>query len=211
LAHQVGCTAAHISNFLNRRRRLSIDTLDKVLKTQFLAMEDLMLDGRYSQLTDGRAGTGMGLESVPLVEPWIAAFSARVPSAAILDVVKVESKFLGDLRDRCSAERRRWDRFVAIQMWEEEAALMQPLLPASAIVLIDRHYNSTFRYAPGRNTVYAVRVSNRLRFRYVTLLDRQLVMHAHNPAHVPELVALSQERSSADTLVGRVFRVISDP
>ncbi len=151
LAHQIDCSAAHISNFLNRRRRLSIDALDKVLRAQFLTIADLHPEGRYPQLPGGRPPAAMSFDSVPLVEPSIAASSARIPSGSIIDVVKVRSGLLGNLRDRCSAERRKWDRFVAVQMWEEEAALMQPVLPANAIVLIDRHYNSTFAYIPGQD------------------------------------------------------------
>jgi hypothetical protein len=210
LAHQIDCSAAHISNFLNRRRRLSIDTLDKVLRSQFLTVADLHPEGRYPQSAGGRSPAAMSFDSVPLVEPLVAVSSARIPSGSITDVVKVRSGLLGNLRDRCSAERRKWDRFVAVQMWEEEAALMQPVLPANAIVLIDRHYNSTLAYVPGRTTIYAVRIANRLRFRSVALLGRNLVLRTRNPEHVPELLALTHGQTSADVLVGRVFLTIAE-
>ena len=87
---------------------------------------------------------------------------------------------------------------------------MQPLLPINTIVLIDRHYNSTFAYLPGRPTIYAVRIANRLRFRLVALLDRHLVLRTRNPEHVPELLALTPGQTSADIIVGRVFRTIVD-
>ena len=205
LAHQVNCSAAHISNFLRRRRRLGIDALDKVLLAQSLTVAELSSDNRYPQLTAGRTAAALSFDSVPLIEPITAAFSIRIPSSAIIDVVKVRSGLLGNLRDKCSAERRRWDRFVAVQMWEEEAALMQPLLPMNAIVLIDRHYNSTFAYAPGRPTIYAVRTASRLRFRLVALLDRHLVLRTRSPEHVPELLPLTGGLTSADVIVGRVF------
>jgi hypothetical protein len=180
-----------------------MDVLDKVLETQFLSIADLLPpSGRFLATADS--------DSVPLVEPTIAAFSPRIPSGAIADVLKVQSRFLGNLRDRCSAERRKWDRFVAVKVWEEEAALMGPLLPANAIAFIDRHYNSSFAYVPGETTIYAVRLANRLRFRSVALLDRHLVLTTRNPDHVPELLPLAQGRTSADVIVGRVFRVYSD-
>ena len=208
LAHQIDCSAAHISNFLNQRRRLSIAALDKVLRAQFLTIADLYPEGRHLQSPVERPATATSFDSVPLIEPKIAAFSMRIPSASIIDVVKVGSGLLGSLRDKCSAERRRWDRFVAVQMWEEEAALMEPLLPGNAIVLIDRHYNSTFAYLPGRPTIYAVRIANRLRFRMVTLLDRQLILRTRNPEHIPELLPLINGQTSADVIVGRVFLTI---
>jgi hypothetical protein len=208
LAHQVDCSAAHISNFLNRRRRLSIEVLDKVLRVQFLDIADLYSEGRYPQLPGARPAPAMSFDSVPLIEPLIAASSIRIPSGSIIDVVKVPSGLLAGLRDKCSAERRRWDRFVAVHVWEEEAALMQPLLPMNTIVLIDRHYNSTFAYVPGRPTIYAVRIAHRLRFRLVALLDRHLVLRTRNPEHVPELIALTHGIATADVIVGRVFLTI---
>jgi hypothetical protein len=210
LAHQVGCTAAHISNFLRQRRRLSIEVLDKVLLVLSLNVVDLYPESRHPQLPGGRSTLALAFDSVPLIDPLSAASNIRVPSGSIIDVVKVSSRLLGSLRDKCSAERRRWDRFVAVQMWEEEAALMEPLLPSNAIVLIDRHYNSTFAYLPGTPTIYAVRIANRLRFRLVALLDRHLVLRTRNPEHVPELLALTLGQTSADIIVGRVFRVIID-
>jgi hypothetical protein len=55
-----------------------------------------------------------------------------------------------------------------------------------------------------------VRLANRLRFRSVALLDRHLVLTTRNPDHVPELLPLAPGRTSADVIVGRVFRVYSD-
>ena len=208
LAHQIDCSPAHISNFLRRRRRLSIDALDKVLLAQSLSIAELYAEGRYSQSPGGRGTAALAFDSVPLIDPQSAASSIRISSGSIIDVVKISSRLLGGLRDKCSAERRRWDRFVAVQIWEEEAALMEPLLPVNAIVLIDRHYNSTFAYLPGRPTIYAVRVANRLRFRQVALVDRHLVLRTRNPEHVPELLALAPGQTSADIIVGRVFRTI---
>jgi hypothetical protein len=207
LAHQIDCSAAHISNFLRQRRRLSIDALDKVLRAQFLTIADLYSEGRFQQWPVGRPAAAMSFDSVPLVEP-LVALSIRVPSSAIIDVVKVGSGLLGGLRDRCSAERRKWDRFVAVQMWEQEAELMRPVLPANAIVLIDRHYSSAFAYVPGIATIYAVRLAHRLRFRSVALVDRQLVLRARDPDHAPELLALTHGQTSADVIVGRVFLTI---
>jgi hypothetical protein len=208
LAHQVDCSAAHISNFLRRRRKLSIAVLDKVLLSQSLNLADFYAEGRYLQSPGVRPVAAMSSDSVPLIEPMIAAYSIRIPSGSIIDMVKVGGGVLGSLRDKCSAERRRWDRFVAVQMWEEEAALMQPLLPMSAIVLIDRHYNSAIAYAPGRPTIYAVRIANRLRFRLVALLDRHLVLRTRQAEHVPELLALTHGMTTADVIVGRVFLTI---
>ena len=210
LAHRTGFVPAHISNFLNRKRRLSLDALDKVLQSESLTIADLFPERNIPPVGAGRAAAAMHYDSVPLVGQSIAALSVRVHSHSILEVVKVRSGLLSNLRDKCSAQRRRWDRFVAVQIDDEEAKAMQGALPASAILLIDRHYNSAFSYARGRRTIYAVRHGNRLRFRYVALIGRNLVLTAHNHSHAPELLPLSEGQTSADLLVGRVFHYLAD-
>src|SRR6202020_609770 len=42
LARQTGLAQAHISNFLHRRRRLSLPALDRLLLAQALSVEDLV-------------------------------------------------------------------------------------------------------------------------------------------------------------------------
>ncbi len=209
LAHRTGFAPAHISNFLNRKRRLSLDGLDKVLKSEALTITDLFPEGSYAVTGAGWAPRAMQFDSVPLVDQTIASMSVRIHSQSILEVVRVKSGLLGSLRDRCSAQRRKWDRFVAVQIAQEEAEVMVPALPANALVLIDRHYNSTFSHAPGEQSIYAVRHGNRLRFRYVALVGRHLILSAEKRSHTPELVPLSEGQTSADLIVGRVFLYIA--
>src|ERR1700674_1945939 len=49
LAHQTGFKQAHISNFLNRKRGLSIEGMDKVLKVQALSVLDLLDPGEVNK------------------------------------------------------------------------------------------------------------------------------------------------------------------
>ncbi len=210
LARRTGFVPAHISNFLNRKRRLSIEALDKVLQSESLTVADLFPEAGVAAFDGGRDSAAMRYDSVPLVEEVIAGATVRIRSHSILEVVKIRSGLLNLLRDKCSVQRRQWDRFVAVQISADEAALMQPILPAAAVLVIDRHYNSTVAYSHARKTIYALRHGNRLRFRYVALIGRNLVLTAHNPYHAPELIPLSAGQTSADLLVGRVFLAIAD-
>jgi transcriptional regulator with XRE-family HTH domain len=210
LAHRTGFAPAHISNFLNKKRKLSLDGLDKVLQSEGLTITDLFPEGSYVATGAAWPPGAMQFDSVPLVEQAVASLSMRIRSQSILEVVKVKSGLLSNLRDRCSAQRRKWDRFVAVQLTGEEADMMEPVLPENAVVLIDRHYNSTLAYAPGRRTIYALRHGNRLRFRYVALAGRHLILNTHNPAHALELLPLLEGQTSADLIVGRVFHANVD-
>src|SRR6185312_10435896 len=42
LAHQAGFQQAHISNFLNRKRALSLEGLDRVLASQSLSIDQIL-------------------------------------------------------------------------------------------------------------------------------------------------------------------------
>src|SRR5271170_4264618 len=49
LAAQTGFKQAHISNFLNRKRGLSLEGMDKVLKVQHLSVLDLLDPGEVNK------------------------------------------------------------------------------------------------------------------------------------------------------------------
>src|SRR5271165_6658097 len=98
LAHRTGFVPAHISNFLNRKRRLSLDALDKVLQSESITIADLFPGKGLAPVGSGRAATAMHYDSVPLVDQSIAAHSVRVHSHSILEVVKTRSGSLSILR-----------------------------------------------------------------------------------------------------------------
>jgi hypothetical protein len=59
LAEQTGFKQAHISNFLNRKRGLSLEGVDRVLNVQHLSVLDLNRSGRSQQARlDPPAGRG---------------------------------------------------------------------------------------------------------------------------------------------------------
>ena len=59
LAHRTGFAPAHISNFLNRKRRLSLDALDKVLQSESLTIGDLFPGSNIPPVGAGRAAAAM--------------------------------------------------------------------------------------------------------------------------------------------------------
>ncbi len=65
LARQAGFQQAHVSNFLNRKRALSLEGLDRMLAAQELSVEDLMPLDLHGSAGGGEPATE--LEGVPLV------------------------------------------------------------------------------------------------------------------------------------------------
>ena len=77
LAQQAGFQQAHISNFLNRKRALSLEGLDRVMASQNLTVEQIL----PLELTAVAAKVpGDTVELVPVVSASVAMDDARIPS-----------------------------------------------------------------------------------------------------------------------------------
>src|SRR5580698_11181317 len=77
LANQAGFKSAHVSNFLNRKRSLSLEGLDRVLSSQNLTIDQLLpLEITASQPTIPTQPSDP-IEIVPVVSPSAAMDEAR--------------------------------------------------------------------------------------------------------------------------------------
>src|ERR1700728_5246898 len=73
LAEQTGFKQAHISNFLNRKRGLSLEGMDKVLRVQHLSVLDLLDPDEVNKRASIHPPSEDELENVLQVEGSIAA------------------------------------------------------------------------------------------------------------------------------------------
>src|SRR5277367_1717493 len=82
LARQTGLQASHISNFLHRKRKLSLAAVDRVLAAQRLSIEDLFSPQSSPSLSADAVPDDGGSDSVPLVSQATAAHSPGVSAQA---------------------------------------------------------------------------------------------------------------------------------
>src|SRR5271154_6283646 len=84
---------AHISNFLNRKRALSLEGLDRVLASQKLSIEHILpLDlNANAHATPTPAENSDPIEIIPVVSPSAAIDAARTPPAAIIETIQVSA------------------------------------------------------------------------------------------------------------------------
>jgi len=157
LAQQAGFQQAHISNFLNRKRALSLEGLDRVLAAQDIGIEQVLpleitagADPASPQETDP-------VELVPIVSPSSAMDDVSIAAAATIETVPISTARLYENRARAAARRTHWRRFLAVRTDAQQAAAMAPLLPSGAIAVIDRHYNSLGPYRANQASICAVR------------------------------------------------------
>ena len=206
LARQTGLRASHLSNFIHRKRKLSLSALDRVLAAQLLCIEDLLPE------TD-RAAVEPATEDVsivPLVSHPIALHSPIVNQRSILELIHLPSGALDQLRPRRTVARRDWQRFLAVRLSAAQARPMDPVLGPGSVVVLDRHYNSLALNHPLRPNIYAVNSANTLVFRYVSYEANRLILRPHALDCPIELLKLGAEESPSAAIVGRVCIAIAE-
>jgi hypothetical protein len=204
LAEQTGFKQAHISNFLNRKRGLSLEGMDRVLRVQHLSVLDLLDPEEINKRASILPPSADEFENVLLVDGTVAAAEALVMSMNVKEVFKVKKNFLRGLRPDMEGPRGDWERFVAIAADDRDVANMYPRLMAGSTVVLDRHYNSLRPYRRSEPNMYAVSKDGTCIVRYVELVGGQLVLRPHSQAHPVEVIAIEPDKKSGDYLVGRV-------
>ena len=214
LARQTGLAQAHISNFLHERRQLSLGALDRIVAAQHLGVSDLLpapRDGPWGALLPGQMGE---VVHVPLVSHAVAMHDPYIRVSSVSMMAPFLASDVAALRPRSSAARRQWERFVAVRISAADAAPMEPVVTAEALVLLDRHYNSFTPYRSngvGGLNLYAVRNGNRLVMRFADFQAGRVVLQPHNPRFPAEVIEAGADETVNDLLVGRVALVVNQP
>jgi len=215
IAVQSGFKQGHLSNFLNRKRALSLEGLDRVLASQGLAIEDILpvrvsAEGTAATVDAGLASIPAVVEQVamvPLVSMSAAAEEAQIRVASVIEEVPVTAARLSDQRERASRRVAGWDRFVAVRCDSLQASAMAPVLAAGSVTVIDRHYNSLAPYHADQPTLLAIRYGAGLLLRYAEFDDGRLILR---PAAIDcpvQLLAVAEDRLPSDYIVGRVCMI----
>ena len=224
LARDAGFRQAHISNFLRGQRSLSQQGLDRVLAAQHLTVGELIaerplpLELRASAGEPGAAelepGPRPAEHSIPVVSPAAAMEEPLIRPDLVIETVSIARSRLDGNRAQPSARAAHWQRFVAIRADGAQAAAMDPVIPAGATVVVDRHYNSLAPYRAQQRTVYAVRTGAvphaALVLRYVDLDAGMLILRPLSAGFPVQLLALGPRSRPEDAIVGRVCLVLAE-
>jgi len=210
LAHKAGFQQAHLSNFLNGKRGLSLQAMDRLLDVLHLDVLQLAgIDEGLRQASRNEEGSG-DAEPVGVVTLADAARLARFNAHHIQGTVIFQRSFLRRLKPRAVGNRRDWTRFVAVKLDNEDAVGMAPLLRADALVLIDRHYNAPPPLShPPSEELYAVRDGTRCLIRRLSVAPGHLILRPlqESAGSLVELIAIPSERRAGDFITGRVRHV----
>ena len=210
LARLTGFKQAHISNFLNRKRSLSVEGMDKVLATQHMSVFDLLDPVEINKRATVLPPSPDEFENVALTDRNAAA-EPRIANQRIRHVLKFRKSFLHRLRPDMEGRRELWERFVAFEVDKYDGASMHPRLQFGATVLVDRHYNSLKPYRKGDANIYAVRRGQSCALTCAERAAGKILLRPHNPGFPVEFLLLEEGRSAAEYIIGRVCFVLSEP
>jgi len=207
LAQQTGFKQAHISNFLNRKRGLSIEGMDKVLSVQHLSVLDLLDPAEVNKRASILPPSDDEFENVLLTDPSTAATQPLITSMHVQEILKFKKNYLRKLKPEIESDRSSWQRFVLIKLDARDAITMYPRLLPGSTLLIDRHYNSLKAYRKGELNMYAVLKNDTCAVRYVEVAGNHLVLRPHNQSSPIEVVTMDDRKTAADYLIGRICHV----
>jgi len=207
LAEQTGFKQAHISNFLNRKRGLSLEGMDKVLSVQRLSVLDLLDPNEINKRASILPPPDDEFQNVLLVEGAVAAVEPLIMNMSVKEILKFKKSFLRKLRPEMEGHREGWERFVLIKADAREGMSMYPRLLPGATVLLDRHYNSLKPYRKGESNMYAVNKYGACTVKYVEPGGKHLILRPHNQAYPVEVLPLEEGKDASDYIVGRVCYV----
>jgi Peptidase S24-like len=207
LAQQTGFKQAHISNFLNRKRGLSLEGMDRVLSVQHLSVLDLLDPAEVNKRASILPPSSDEFQDVLLTDGTVAATHPLITSMNVKEILKFKKSFLKKLKPEAEGDRKHWERFVLIKADAREGASMYPRLQPGAALLIDRHYNSLKPYRKGELNMYAVLKNDSCTIKYVEKAGNQLILRPHNQDSPIEVLTIEDGKSASDYLVGRVCYV----
>jgi hypothetical protein len=207
LAQQTGFQQAHISNFLNKKRSLSLEGLDKVLTVQKLSVLDLLDPAEINKRASIVPPTEGDFENVLLVDSEVAATRDLITNEEVRDTLKYKKNFLKRLRVDSSKAAQARHRFVLIKVDAHEGMSMFPRTLPGATLLIDRHYTSLKPYHGKEQNMYAVNLNGKCTIKYVEFDGSHLVLRPHNSAYPINVIPVEDGKKPEEYIVGRICHV----
>jgi hypothetical protein len=207
LAQQIGLGQAHLSNFLNRKRGLSLEGMDKVLSAQQVSVLDLVDPAEVKRRASILLPSNDEFENVVLISPAIAATRPLITADQVLAVLKFKKSFLRKMKPETDVSRSTWHRFVLIRLSARDALPMAPRLALRSTLLIDRHYTSLKPYRKSDSNMYAVLKNDTCTVRYAESAGNHLLLRPQDNSFPLEAIPIAEGQSATDYLVGRICQV----
>ena len=202
LARVARLPQGHLSNFLNSRRGLSLESMDRLLRALRIGVLDLVNERELQRRLPAVRGD---VEPIAMVSAENAAL-ARFADDQVLEMRNFNKSFLRRLRPLIAVDRSDWLRFVLIKVDARSSGGFFPRSNA-ATLLVDRHYNSLQPYRRLQPNLYAVSVAGKCVAAQISVCDNCLMLRPREPRQPIEVVRIAPGRSYFDYIVGRVCHI----
>jgi hypothetical protein len=203
LARRASLPQGHLSNFLNSRRGLSLESMDRLLVALHLGVLDLV-GSKFAHLRPQRRA-GDNVEPVAVISAEHAAL-ARFASDQVLETRNFKKSYLRKLKLRAAVDRSDWLRFVLIKLDGRNSGGFFPR-PTATTLLVDRYYNSLEPYRRSQPNLYALSFAGRCVAAQISICDNCLMLRPREPRQPIEVVRIEPGRSYSDYIVGRICQV----
>jgi transcriptional regulator with XRE-family HTH domain len=208
LARDTGVGQAHISNFMNGKRGLSLEAMDRVLAARHLSVLDLLDPAEINIQASIPNSSDTEFQNIPLVDGCADAFTPRITRGMTREILKFPTGFLRSLRPACERARAQWERFLAMQVEPREGMSMFPRLLPGATILVDRHYNSLKPYRRGECNMFVVHKPNgNCTICYIETGGDSVILRPHNHVYPVEMLILPDRHPVSRYIVGRIAHV----
>lgn len=204
LARSTGFQQAHISNFLNRKRGLSLEAMDAILHATGISLTDLLTRSQDSCIFAGAPSPEhMRFVSVPIVTEELC-IATQVPNQHACDTLKVASALVQRLRPCMNIPRPHWQRFLAIRVKVSDVAAMAPRLSQRTIAILDRHHNAPPERASSNPYMFFIRTREGFAIRYLEFASGKLFARPHASGHALQIVEAFDSNQAAASVIGRI-------
>lgn len=204
LARATGFQQAHVSNFLNRKRGLSLEAMDAMLRAADIRLDELVnAAGMQRRRSRGNSGNGDGFVSIPIVRDE-NCLATQVPNPGPRDTLKVASAMVQKFRPAMHTPRPHWQRYIALRVSTEDVQAMSPRLSRNTVAVVDRHHNAVAESHAAERPMYLLKGRSGVQIRYIEVAGLFVVARPENCEYPCEVLG---SRSDADThaaVIGRL-------
>jgi plasmid maintenance system antidote protein VapI len=206
LAESIGVRQAHISNFLTRKRGLSIAKMDALLAALGLNVEQLVA---VADQTPVRKESSSAVESVPLIRLQVA-INPTFASNEVLGTVGFPTALLRRLRAVRPASRKLWVRFIAVKADKALSTPMSPRVESGSVLLIDRHYCPLEEHRRNEPNLYLIRKDEVCMVRRVEMQCTQLCLRPERNDYPLDFIFIDRKNPLDSCVVGRVAHIATE-
>jgi len=212
LAREAGFRQAHLSNFLNGKRGLSLQAMDRLLDVLHLDVLQLAGVDDAARRALSAEHQGEATEAVVVVTLPAAARKPRFSPDDVQDIVAFRRSFLRRLKPHMVGNRRDWTRFVVVRVGDGNTDGMAPLLGHGAQALIDRYCNAPPPMEKAAPELYAVRNGAEYLIRRLTATPGHLILRPLDDGKgAPvRLLSIPPGHRAGEFIIGRVRHVATE-